>query len=390
MMKNIVHIDLNAFFAQCEENKNPKLKNLPVAIGHNGKRGVVATSNYIARKYGVNSAMSIYQAKSLCPNLVIVEGNYKLYSDVSKSFMNFLKKSYPLIEVASIDEAYIDMTGFFNKEDAYRYLRNLQMDIYNNLHLKCSIGYSYNRFLAKMASDYNKPMGLTIVLEDDYKKLFWPLDIFKMYGIGKKSAPKLKQVGVNTIQDLALNDTKEVKEILGSSYSMFKKWANGQGDDTINTSSFNPKSISNMITLADNIDDPLYLKDVLKDLVSSVYGDLTYYNKLAKLVTITLRDSQFNTHSKRQSIQPTNNLENLIVHANDVFDNFYKGEEIRLIGFGIDVIDNKKEDTIDLFDQNIPSTNKIKKLINNLEKDYNLDNLKTLHSLKKDNKNENR
>lgn len=381
-MKNIVHIDLNAFFAQCEENCNPKYKNLPLAVGYDGKRGVISTSNYIARKYGVHSAMPTYKAKQLCKDLVIVNGRYDLYSKVSSNFMSYLKNRYKLVEVASIDEAYIDMTGYFEKENARSYLLDLQLDIYKKLSLKCSIGYSYNRFLAKMSSDLVKPMGLTICLGEDYKNLFWGMDISNMYGIGKKTTPKLKNLGINTIKDLALVNPSIVEPVLGSSTSTLISWANGEGSDIIDPSPFDPKSISNATTLYDDTNDIELLVDTLKQLTYNVVDQLKQYKKKTNTVVITLRDTSFKTRSKREAILPTSDFENIYNKAVNILYDFYKGEDIRLIGISLDNIEsNKNIDTITLFNQDEDiknSLNKSKNLIDDLNKSLSKPSLMTL------------
>jgi DNA polymerase IV len=381
-MKNIVHIDLNAFFAQCEENCNPKYKNLPLAVGYDGKRGVISTSNYIARKYGVHSAMPTYKAKQLCKDLIIVNGRYDLYSKVSSNFMSYLKSRYKLVEVASIDEAYIDMTGYFEKENARSYLLDLQLDIYKKLSLKCSIGYSYNRFLAKMSSDLVKPMGLTICLDQDYKNLFWGMDISNMYGIGKKTTPKLKNLGINTIKDLALVNPSVVEPVLGSSTSTLISWANGEGSDIIDPSPFDPKSISNATTLYDDTNDIELLADTLKQLTYNVVDQLKQYKKKTNTVVITLRDTSFKTRSKRETILPTSDFESIYNKAVNILYDFYKGEDIRLIGISLDNIEsNQNIDTITLFNQDEDiknSLNKSKNIIDDLNKSLSKPSLMTL------------
>lgn len=389
-MKNIVHIDLNAFFAQCEENINPLYKNVPIGIGEDVKRSVLSTCNYEARKYGVSSAMPIYLAKKKCPSLILVEPHFSLYQEVSKKFMSFLKERYPIMEIASIDETYIDMTDYFTQENAYSYLRNLQIDIYNSLHLKCSIGCSYNKFLAKMASDYKKPFGLTIVYNSDYKNLFWKLDISKMWGIGKKTYPKLKEIGINTIGDLANSNNKEVQDILGSSYNTFYQWANGKGNDILDTSSFNPKSTSAMETLIESSSDPIYLKDIIKRLAKRVYKELLYYKKKTNTVIITLRDNTFKTTSKRKKIELTDDFETIYVNLIDVFDSFYQNQDIRLIGVGLETVSSTFEN-ISLF--NTPTNNEtkdnkqlIKELNSSLKSDIKLTTLSSLKGKKDENK----
>lgn len=337
MIKSIVHIDLNAFFAQCEENRDPSLKSKPVAVGSDHKRGIVSTANYAARKFGVHSAMPMYLAKKKCPNLVIVEGHYSLYSSVSHRFMSYLKKKYPILEQVSVDECYIDMSGIINDTNAHDYLADLQLKIYMDLKLKCSIGYAHTKFLAKMASDYKKPMGLTLVVKDDYKKLFWPMTIDKMWGIGKSSAPKLVQLGINTIGDLANNTSKEVEDLLGINYDTFYMWANGEGSNKVNSDYEDRKSISTSTTLLDDSDDVLLLKDTLRMLTGDIASQLKSESKRAKKVVVTIRNKLFQTHSKRSDLEDyTDDFEKIYLKVIAIFDGFYKGEEVRLLGVGVE------------------------------------------------------
>src|SRR5574344_1593577 len=270
MSRNLVHIDLNAFFAQCEVNSNPALKGKPLAVGGDHKRGIVSTASYEARKFGVHSAMPTYQAKKLCPGIIFVPGHYGLYSSVSHKFMNYLRSRFPILEPVSIDECYIDMTDFVTDQTAHDFLLDLQMRIYLDLGLKCSIGYAHTRFLAKMASDYKKPLGLTLVINDDYKRLFWPLPIESMWGVGKRTSPRLRELNVNTIGDLATDGRQEVKDVLGIGYETLKDWANGKGSDVVDTSSWDRKSISSAQTLYDDTDDQEILKDLMRSLCQEI------------------------------------------------------------------------------------------------------------------------
>ena len=350
-MKSIVHIDLNAFFAQCEENRDPRLKNKPVAVGSDHKRGIVSTANYAARRFGVHSAMPMYLAKKKCPDLVIVGGHYSLYSSVSHRFMAFLKKKYPILEQVSIDECYIDMSGIINDSSAHDYLADLQLKIYMDLKLKCSIGYAHTKFLAKMASDFKKPMGLTLVVDDDYKKLFWPLPIDRMWGVGKSSAPRLVQLGIRTIGDLANNTSKDVIDFLGINYNTFYIWANGEGSSRVDSDPGDRKSISTSTTLLDDTDDVLLLKDTLRMLTGDISCQLRNESKRAKKVVVTIRNKLFQTHSKRSDLEDyTDDFEKIYLKVIAIFDGFYKGEEVRLLGVGVeDFAAEIKEENVSLF-----------------------------------------
>lgn len=335
MANNLVHLDMNAFFAQCEENRNPSLKGHPMAVGTDHKRGIISTANYEARKFGVHSAMPAYQAKRLCPSLIIVPGDYGLYSSVSHRFMAFFRKYFPLVEPVSIDECYIDVTSFTDDAHAHDFLLDFQLKVYSELSLKCSIGYAHTRFLAKMASDYKKPMGLTLVLNDDYKRLFWPLSIDKMWGIGKKTAPRLKEMGILTIGDLANTSSEEVKGLLGSGFEVFQGWANGQGNDQVDVSDWDRKSISTSSTLEEDSDDPGVLKDLLRALSKDVSDELTYEKKKASTIVVTIRDEDFKTRSKRANVgRKIDSKEDIYLEALRIFLAMYKGEKVRLLGVG--------------------------------------------------------
>lgn len=393
MRKSIVHIDLNAFFAQCEINEDPSLKGKPIAIGRNHKRGIVSTASYEARKYGVHSGMPTFQAAELCPDLLFIPGHYDLYSRVSERFMSYLRASFPVLEQVSIDECYIDMTDFINDKTAHDFLFDLQLQIYEDLRLKCSIGYAHTKFLAKMASDYKKPLGLTLIYNDEYKEYFWPLSIDKMWGIGKKTAPALKAIGIDTIGKLANDSSKELKDILGSSYSTFKAWANGEGNDAVETVHEARKSISKMETYIDDIDETDRLKERLRYLCKDVSGQLKEEKRVARLVVLTLRDSSFNTRSKRKPIGDyTSDFEKIYLCAEAVFDQFYQGEEIRLLGVGLDDVKSESdllnERQMNLFDTSLTKEEKSAAFVDRLRKDNPEMPFTTLGELKKKEKDE--
>ena len=192
MAKIIMHIDLNAFYATAETIKDPSLEGKPLIIAGSSRRGIVSTASYEARKYGIRSAMPTYMARKLCPEVEIRGVDFELYQKLSSEFFGYIRRYTDIIEIASIDECYADMTECMKDiEDPCKFLKDLQDLLYKETKLKCSIGLAPTKFLAKMGSDYKKPMGITIIRRKDISKILWPLPIKDMYGIGKKTYPKL-------------------------------------------------------------------------------------------------------------------------------------------------------------------------------------------------------
>ena len=213
LSRKIIHIDMDAFFAAVEIRDNPKLKGKPVIIGSDprqtGGRGVVSTCSYEARAFGVHSAMSSKEAYERCPQAVFISGNYEKYKTVGLEIRAIFKRYTDLIEPMSIDEAYLDVTE--NKlgiKSAVKIARLIQEDIWQELHLTASAGISYNKFLAKMASDYQKPHGLTVILPDQAQDFLKQMDIAKFHGVGKKTVERLHEMGIYTGADLL--DVSEV------------------------------------------------------------------------------------------------------------------------------------------------------------------------------------
>lgn len=335
-MKYILHIDLNAFFAQVEMNRHPELKGKPIAVG-GGIRGVIATSSYEARKFGVVSGMAATEASKICPGLVLIPGDYYEYSRQSKLFFGEVKKVLPLIEMASIDECYADATEFvegLDEPDIHDKLFDLQMDLLRKTNLKCSMGIGHTRFLAKMGSDYKKPLGITLFLEPkEWQSKLWPLPIAKMYGVGKKSAPKLEAIGIKSIGDLANLFSPGAKKTLGAYYDDLVGEANGYGSDAVAINRNPNKSISNDITLNSDATDYEELKNYLLICAKAVAGDLKKRHLVTKTVCVKLRNNEFQTQTKREAIDTYTSQEVAISYqAMKIFDGFYKGQPIRLIG----------------------------------------------------------
>ena len=341
-----MHIDLNQFFAAATRLLEPDLNGKPLIIAGDTRRGIVSTASYEARKYGIKSAMPTYMAKKLCPKVIIREGNYKWYQQKSNEFFSYIKDHYSThIEIASIDECYVDMTELMKDvKDPYLYLKNLQEDVYNNTHLEASIGLGPTKFLAKMGSDYKKPMGITIIRKKDIKNILYPLPIEDFYGIGKKTYPKLKELGINTIGDFALNDSYEIKKIMGKFYLIAKSWINGEGDDHVDENPFDPKSISSTNTFLFDTNDYEEISKMLENKAKEVSLDAKKNNKVGKTITLILKDSSFKSITRSITIdKPTNSFIDIYTNVMTLFDKYFNNQLIRLAGVGLSQLIDKEE-----------------------------------------------
>ena len=393
--KIIVHIDLNAFFARCEEIKNPALEGKPVAIGHEGRGGIVSTCSYAARKFGVSSAMPMFKAKKLCPQLIVLPVDYHFYSMMSKTFFSFVRRYTSLVEAASVDECFADFTDALKAEkDPVSFFRKLQEDLFKETGLKCSIGVSTTRFLAKMASDYQKPMGLTIIHKRDIPSIIFPLKIEAMFGVGKKTSPRLKSIGINTIGDLynmMTSDNSDVRNILGKSFATLKEWLEGNGSDVVETEKWDPKSIGNSTTLPFDSDDPVVIKKYFLDLAKEVSMRSKREEKLGHTIQIVVKNVDFKSFNKSVSLDnPTNDYKIIFEKAWELYEKNFKGIMLRLVGITLQNLINPKEMAVQmsLFDyESHEKEDTTKIIINNINRSLKKPLLKRASEVKNDGNN---
>ncbi len=353
MAKVIVHIDMNAFFARCEEIKDPSLEGKPVAIGKEGRGGVVSTCSYAARKYGVHSAMPMFQAKQLCPDLIIKYPDFHFYMAMSATFINFIKKYTKKVEIASIDECYADFTNAIKGiKDVPKFFKDLQNKLFQETKLMCSIGVATTKFLAKMGSDYKKPMGLTIIHRSNIKEIIYPLTLDKMFGVGKKTAPRLESIGVKTIGDLAKlcnEEDEKVKDILGKFFYTIKDWLNGYGDDEVIVEPFDPKSIGNSTTLMHDTSSLEEINPVFMALAKEVSQRAIKEDKIGNTIQIVVKESNFKSHNKSITFSnPTNDYKTIFSYAYDLYLKNFQGLTVRLLGITLQNLINPKDMVIQM------------------------------------------
>ena len=341
LSRKIIHIDMDAFFAAVEIRDNPKLKGKPVIIGSDprqtGGRGVVSTCSYEARAFGIHSAMSSKEAYERCPQAVFISGNYEKYKTVGLEILAIFKRYTDLIEPMSIDEAYLDVTE--NKlgiKSAVKIARLIQQDIWQELHLTASAGVSYNKFLAKMASDYQKPHGLTVILPDQAEDFLKQMDIAKFHGVGKKTVERLHEMGIYTGADLL--DVSEVTLIDRFGRLGFDLYRKARG---IHNSPVKPdrirKSIGKEKTYGKILQVEEDIKKELSLLSEKVAHNLSKQDKAGKIIILKIRYADFSTLTRRKSLpQATQDTSQISQTALQLYEELADKEKgIRLLGITV-------------------------------------------------------
>lgn len=378
MSKVIVHIDLNAFFVRAEEIRDPSLENKPVAIGREGRAGIVSTCSYKAREFGVHSGMPMFQAKQLCPNIIVLPSDFRYYRTLSHIFMAFVRSYTKIVEIASIDECFADFTDALKGvQDVESYFRNFQSLLLKKTGLKCSIGVAPTKFLAKMGSDYQKPMGLTIIRKRDIKKILYPLSLDKLFGVGKKTLPRLQALGLKTIGDLANslnNDDKEVIKMMGKFHITMKDWLNGKGSDEVITEAWDPKSIGHSTTLSHDTDDFNEIKPIYEELCKDVARQAKREKKMGYTVQINIKEANFVSHNKSLTLdRPIDDAKLIYKYAINLYEKSFVGYTVRLIGVTLQKLVPKKDVVIQmsLFNDNEEEVDVVKDIISKINKDFN-------------------
>ena len=338
LSRKIIHIDMDAFFAAVEIRDNPKLKGKPVVIGSDprktGGRGVVSTCSYEARAFGIHSAMSSKEAYERCPQAVFISGNYDKYLAVGQQIRSIFRRYTDIIEPMSIDEAYLDVTE--NKLDiksAVKIARLIQNDIWQELHLTASAGVSYNKFLAKMASDYQKPHGLTVILPDEAEDFLKQMNIAKFHGVGKKTVEKLHQMGVFTGADLIeISEITLIDRFGRLGFDLYRK-ARGIDNSPVKSNRIR-KSIGKEKTYSKILNLEEDIKKELTLLSERVALNLQKHEKAGKIVILKIRYADFSTMTKRKSlsqkIQDTETISQMAIQLYESLTD--KDKDVRLLG----------------------------------------------------------
>jgi DNA polymerase-4 len=331
----IVHLDLDAFFAAVEVLEDASLADKPVIVGGSPEgRGVVASASYPARAFGVRSAMPTYRALRLCPEAVVLPPRHRLYRDYSRRVMAILAEASPLVEQVSIDEAYVDLTSRVDDwEDSIELAQDIQQRVRSEVKLSASLGIATNKLVAKVASDQDKPGGLTVVRPGGETAFLAPLPVRVLWGIGPVTAQKLAALGVQTIGDLTLLDERELRSRFGQYGLDLARRARGIDSRPVSTE-HEAKSVSQERTFRRDISDLEALSKQLEQLSHGVARRLERHGLAAATIGVKIRYADFTTLSRQMTLDvPTDDEQAIYQAAWALFERTWrKGRPIRLLG----------------------------------------------------------
>ena len=376
MSRRILHLDMDAFFAAVEQLDFPQYRGKPVIVGADPKggagRGVVATASYEARKYGVHSALPISLAYQRCPHAVYLRGRYERYSEISRQLIATLNEFTPVIEKISIDEAFLDITkslALFGSAEKIGH--QIKKRIYDDLGLVASIGIAPNKFLAKVASDLEKPDGFVVVKEGEEKEFLKSLPISRLWGVGKKTEAALQQMDIETIGQIAHMPEQDLSRRFGKWGSALWRLANG-----IDPRSVKPwetqKSISQETTFDEDTGDEEAIHKTLLGLAESLSRLMRKSKLKGRTVTLKIRLEDFSTFTRSKTlsdfVDSTQILKGVAIGLYKKFNK--KNMKVRLLGIGVSQLNSVSGEQLGLFEQEAPLDAKMTKLLDSLQDKY--------------------
>ncbi|KAB7708839.1 DNA polymerase IV [Bacillus aerolatus] len=351
----VLHVDMNSFYASVEIAHDSSLQGKPLAIAGNPKerKGIVVTCSYEAREFGVKTTMTVWEAKRLCPDLIILPPNFDRYRQASREMFRILQQYTLLVEPVSIDEGYMDITNSHSLGKPVNIAEAIQQQLLSELMLPCSIGIAPNKFLAKMASNMKKPLGITVLRKRDVQNILWPLSVVEMHGIGQKTADKLSAAGISTIGDLANADIHLLKNRLGIRGIRLRERANGTDSRKVDPEAANEfKSIGQSITLPRDETKQQVLLDVLQKLSERVAARMKRKDVLGTVVTLMIRYKDWQTITRSKKLAgPIEKAEDTMAEAKSLFLKHWNGNGVRLLGVTMhDLIERDRANVqLDLF-----------------------------------------
>jgi len=380
MERIIMHIDVNNAFLSwtalylLEQGYQTDIRNIEAIIAGDPKKrsGIVLAKSTPAKRKGVKTAETIYEAKRKCPNLKIFKPTYEMYKRKSEELFKILKSYTPDIEKASIDEGYLDYGKIKNiYGNELEFAKKLQNQIKEELGFTVNIGIANNKLCAKMASDFTKPNRVHTLYKNEIKQKMYTLPIENLFGVGKQTAEKLKYLNIKTIKDLATKDEYSLRKIFKNQAKHLIEIANGIDNSEVDSSEYKPKGISHELTLKEDTTSKQELYKYLRILSEMVSKRIRKENKYAKVICVILKDNKFKRYSHQKKLKnQVNSYNEIYNYSKEILNEFYKNEKIRLIGIRLDDLKEEKTYQTSLFDKEPEKDEKIDKIIDQINDKY--------------------
>lgn len=380
MKRIIMHIDVNNAFLSwtalelLQNGSKYDIRNSYAVIGGDpsARKGIVLAKSNPAKKRGVVTAETLYSAKKKCPVLRVYKPNYSFYQKMSNSMFQLLYKYTPDIEIASIDECYLDYTPIKHiYGDPLDFAKKIQNEIYETLGFTVNIGIANNKLCAKMASDFEKPFKIHTLYENEVKQKMWPLQVGELFGIGKKTVPKLEKLNIYTISDLANSDLDKLSKYFKNQAQYLINRANGIDEAKVISTPPEKKGIGNEITLPKDIETKEEVLNCLKILSEQIASRLKKNGKYALTITIILKDNLFirSTHQKKL-LNAIRNSEEIFCVAKELYLEMKYERPIRLIGIRVNNLTDMVIHQVSIFESNVEEYIKLEKAVDDLKEKY--------------------
>ncbi len=339
-MRKIIHIDMDAFYASIEQRDNEAYRGKPLAVGYDGPRGIVAAASYEARKYGIRSAMPSVTARRKCPQLIFVSSRFEVYRSVSRQIMDIFHEYTDLVEPLSLDEAFLDVTeNFKNIPSATIIAEEIKQRIFEETRLTASAGVSYNKFLAKIASDYNKPNGLFVIKPKDAEYFIETLEVERFFGVGKVTAKRMHQLGIKTGLDLKQRSEVELISAFGRVGSVYYQNARGIDDRAVEAHR-ERKSIGAEMTFEEDYDSLDILSGELTSIAEEVIERISKKQFKGRTVTLKVKFSDFKNITRSKTLpEPVTDFDTLYTLGKELLKDVDISPKVRLLGLSIKNID---------------------------------------------------
>lgn len=380
MERKILHVDVNNAFLSwtavdlLKKGHPVDIRTIPSIIGGDEERraGIVLAKSPIAKKFGIVTGEPIYFARKKCNKIEVFPSNFEIFKYYSDKLYNLLLEYTDIIERFSIDECFLDLTHYLNGRKLEEVAKEINHRVEHELGFTVNIGVSSNKLLAKMASDFEKPNKIHTLYEYEIEDKMWNLPVSELFMIGKKTVPKLHNLRIKTIGDLAKTDKDFIVKRFGKFGITMWNYANGIDDSEVNNKEELPKSIGNSVTLPNDLKSLEEINKIVVALSEQVSYRLRHYNLVASTVNVQLRNKDFVDHSHQKQLKyETSSTKEIIETAKEILKEMYNGEAVRLVGVRVDNLENKEETQISFFSKdNEEKQEKIDSVLDTLKSKY--------------------